>query len=44
MSVGKPKKQIYIRLVIAYQGGQKNHNEKTSAILFLPCFLLMTIT
>jgi hypothetical protein len=27
--------------VTAYQGGQKNRNGKTTAVLFLPCFLLV---
>jgi hypothetical protein len=30
----KTKKQICIRLATAYQGGQKNRNGKTSAVLF----------
>jgi hypothetical protein len=30
--------KIYIRLVIADQGGQKNRNEKTTAILFFTMF------
>jgi hypothetical protein len=31
--VVKPKKQIYNFLVIADQGGQKNRNGKTTAVL-----------
>jgi hypothetical protein len=36
--VGKPKKQICIRLMIAHQGGQKNRNGKTIAVLFYHIF------
>ena len=32
--VGKPKKQICSCLTTAIQGGQKNHNEKMTAVLF----------
>jgi hypothetical protein len=43
MSVDKPKKQICIRLVTADQGGQKNRNGKTTAVVFLPHFLLVLV-
>ena len=38
ISVGKPKKQIYIRLVAADKGGQKNYSGKTIAVLFYHVF------
>jgi hypothetical protein len=41
ISVGKRKKQICIRLMTANHGGQKNRNEKKTAVPFLPCFLLV---
>jgi hypothetical protein len=34
----KPKKQLCSRLVTADQGGQKNLNEKTTAVLFYHVF------
>ena len=34
ISIGKPKKTICNRLVIADHGGQKNHNEKATTVLF----------
>jgi hypothetical protein len=34
ISAGKPKKQICSCLLIADQGGQKNRNGKTIAVLF----------
>jgi hypothetical protein len=38
ISAGKPKKQICSRLVTADQGGQKNRNGKTIAVLFCHVF------
>jgi hypothetical protein len=38
ITVCKPKKQICICLVTAYQGGQKNRNGKTTAVLFYHVF------
>jgi hypothetical protein len=37
-AVGKLKKQICNRLVIAHQGGQKNRNGKVIAVLFYHVF------
>jgi hypothetical protein len=34
IAIGKPNKQICSRLVTADQGGQKNHNGKTTTIFF----------
>ena len=34
IAVAKQKRKICSRLVIADQGGQKNHNGKTIAVLF----------
>jgi hypothetical protein len=38
ISMGKPKKQFCIRLVIAYHGGQKNRNGKTIEVFFYHVF------
>jgi hypothetical protein len=38
ISVDKPNKQIYGRLTTAGQGGQKNHNGETTAVLFRNVF------
>ena len=34
MSIGKPKKQTWSRLVTAYQGGQKNRNGERLRFFF----------
>ena len=36
--VGKPKKQICSRLATTDHGGQKNHDEKTTMVLFRNVF------
>jgi hypothetical protein len=38
IAVVKPKKQICSRLVTANQGGQKNRNGRTTAVLFYHVF------